>query len=109
MTRLTKELRNRNIVFDESDYYGMFDTGYNSSETLFCVSNDLIITLYTCDVLDPQFKIYDKHFNLVGSQDCFKNTVAFLGNNPFCSFGYFKEDTDDIDVESMGEELPFTI
>lgn len=90
MTRLRKELSKRGIIFNETDKIP-YDP-YEAEENLFCISNGLIITIYTCNVLDPFFKIYDANYNFVGSQDCYKNTVAFLGNNPFCSYGYIEED-----------------
>lgn len=89
MTRLKKELINRGIIFDEEDKFP-YDP-YEASEELFCISNGLIITIYTCNVLDPSFRIYDTNYNFIGSQDCFKNTIAFLGNNPFCSYGNIEE------------------
>ena len=102
MTRLKKELIKRGILFDEEDKVP-YDP-YEAQEELFCISNGLIITIYTCNVLDPSFRIYDTNYNFIGSQDCFKQPrCGYIGFNPFCSYGNVKED-DDNDFEELMKE-----
>lgn len=102
MTRLVKELTKRGILFDETDKIP-YDP-YEASEKLFCISNGLIITIYTCNVLDPSFRIYDTYYNFIGSQDCFKQPrCGYIGFNPFCSYGNVEEDDSDFE-ELMRED-----
>lgn len=74
MNRLNKELRNRGIVYDSYD-----ESVYEAEEQLVTITNNFIITCFYCNVLEPQYKIYDRNFNLIGQQSS-KKTDYFLGN-----------------------------
>lgn len=77
MNRLNKELRNRGIVYDSYDESG-YDT-YECEEQLVTITDNFIITCFYCNVLEPQYKIYDRHFNFIGQQSSEKEDY-FLGD-----------------------------
>lgn len=92
MNRLKKELKKHHITgcTDEIDIWR--NGGYDYCEFLVCFTKDIIVTKYECNVLDSQFRLYDKNFNLVAVQDCFPETQFFgeTGNkwNVGTDFGF---------------------
>ena len=87
MTRLKKELTNKNILFDNSDS----NDCYESYESFFTCENGFIITIAGSNMTDPEFRIYDRSLNLIGTQDCFKDTHynPRLWSNYFNPFGSY--------------------
>ena len=66
MNRFKRELMTRGVIgyHDRLDEYDV----YEQEEQLLTFSNDFIVTVFYCNTLEPQFNIYDKHFNIIGSQ-----------------------------------------
>lgn len=83
MNRLKKELLNRGIIFDCENQSG-YDP-YEAEEVLVDVTSDFIITAYYCNVLEPQYHLYDKHFNYVGEQSTRRedNFFGIKATNPW--------------------------
>lgn len=77
MNRLKKELKKRNIISCTDDLQ-IWKTGIEESENLITFTRDVIITKYSCNVLNPSFRIYDKNYNLIAIQDCFLETDFFF-------------------------------
>ena len=87
MTRLKKELINKNILFDDSDS----NDCYESYESFFTCENGFIITIAGSAMTDPEFRIYDRSLNLIGTQDCFKDKYynPNMWQNYFNPFGSY--------------------
>lgn len=87
MTRLKKELTNKNILFDNSDS----NDCYESYESFFICEKGFIITIAGSAMTDPEFRIYDRSLNLIGTQDCFKDIYynPKLWSNYFNPFGSY--------------------
>lgn len=86
MNRLKKELKKRYIIF-ETDDLQIWNTGIDESENLITFTKDVIITKYSCNVLNPSFRIYDKNYNLVAIQDCYiEDDFFFSSCNPWNVF-----------------------
>lgn len=86
MNRLKKELKKHHII-SQSDEIEIYRTGIDESENLITFTRDVIITRYDCNVLNPSFRIYDKNYNLIAIQDCYKETDFFFDNcNPWSVF-----------------------
>ena len=78
MTRLKKELMAKGIIFDVDEWY----TNYGECQELYAIEGNFIITIWGCDVLDPEFRIYDRHtFEFIGGQDMYKS-LSFCSNQP---------------------------
>lgn len=83
MNRLKKELKNKGII----------STGYDGNvetvKTLAFYTNNFIIVLFSSNVINSFFEIYDTNFNLIGTQNryfdytgCF-NFGGFSGWNSY--------------------------
>lgn len=66
MTRLKRELMDRGIIYDCENESG-YDP-YEAEEVLVDITADFIITAFFCNVLEPQYKLYDKNFHFLGQQ-----------------------------------------
>ena len=90
MTRLEKELRKRDIIFDADEItVALRGIEYDCSASLVAVTDKFIITVVYSAVLEPMFYIYDRFtFELVGEQELYKDTQLFCVANPWHSFVY---------------------
>lgn len=78
MSRLTKELKKRGIVFEADDLAIMRGAEYDIAESFFTVAGNFIITIWSSAVLDPIFKIYDcRTLKLVGTQNVYPDYMTF--------------------------------
>lgn len=104
MNRLKRELVNRGIIYTCDNPSG-YDQ-YESEEQLVAVTDDYIITCYYCNVLEPQLKLYDRNFNLIGQQSTEKDDDFFgsKARNPWM-VSVAEEDDDMIKREQLVEEL----
>lgn len=85
MTRLKKYLTEKGKIFEsENDCY-------ESYESFFICENGFVITIAGSAMTDPEFRIYDRGLNLIGTQDCFKDTHynPKLWSNYFNPFGSY--------------------
>lgn len=91
MNRLKKELKKHHIIGCTDDM-DIMKYGYDESECLVCFTNTVIVTRYDCNVLDSEFRLYDRNFNLIAIQNCFPETQFFgdAGNkwNVCTDFGF---------------------
>lgn len=84
MNRLKKELKKKGIIFD----VGIFDP-YQESEELCFFNSEYIVTLWSCDVLAPKFRIYNaRTFELIGEQNRMPNDIWFMQSNKWESQVY---------------------
>lgn len=85
MTRLKKYLIEKGKIFEgENDCY-------ESYESFFICEKGFIITIAGSAMTDPEFRIYDRSLNLIGTQDCFKDIYynPKLWSNYFNPFGSY--------------------
>lgn len=85
MTRLKKYLIEKGKIFEsENDCY-------ESYESFFICEKGFIITIAGSNMTDPEFRIYDRSLNLIGTQDCFKDIYynPKLWSNYFNPFGSY--------------------
>lgn len=75
MNRFKRELVTRGVIgyHDRLEEYDV----YEQEENLLTFTNDFIVTVFYCNTLEPQFNIYDKHFNIIGSQSSVHDDVFF--------------------------------
>ena len=76
MNRLKRELMDRGIIYDCENESG-YDP-YEAEEVLVDVTADFIITAFFCNVLEPQYHLYDRHFNYIGEQST-RREADFFG------------------------------
>jgi len=76
MNRLKKELKKHHIT-GSTDELEIYRTGYDECENLVCFTNNVIVTRYDSNVIDSEFRIYDKNYNLIAIQACFPETQFF--------------------------------
>lgn len=77
MNRLKRELKKRNII-SQTDDLQIWKTGIDESECLITFTKDVIVTQYSCNVLDSQYRIYNsKTLELIAIQDCYPETQFF--------------------------------
>lgn len=85
MNRLEKELRQRGIVFDTDDMqvclHGM---EYDNLQHLVFFTQDFIVCRFDSAVLDSEFRLYDKRFNLIGTQNVWKDSM--FGWESYCNY-----------------------
>lgn len=77
MNRLTKELRERGLIYDVD--YTSYYAQYESESILVGVANDIIITCAYCNVLEPIYRLYDRNFNFIAEQSS-ERIECFLGH-----------------------------
>ena len=73
MTRLKKELIQREIIFDHDGcgevYYHQYRPEYDDCQKLVGVTDQFIICVYYSAVLDPELRLYDRYtFKLIAGQ-----------------------------------------
>lgn len=87
MTRLEleNELRKRGLIWkaDEIDIV-MKGIEYDNCQSLQFVTKDFIVCRFDSAVMDSEFRIYDKNYNLVGVQNVWKD--AMFGWESYCCF-----------------------
>lgn len=71
MNRLERELQNRGIIYEADEIACMRGAEYDVDTKLVSVENGVITILWESAVMDPMFKLYDIHFNLIGEQDVY--------------------------------------
>ena len=71
MNRMTKELRNRGIIFDADEYkITMYGMEYDNDQKLVGIYGDVIVAVWFSAVMDPEFRLYDRRtLELIGGQD----------------------------------------
>lgn len=86
MTRLKSILENKGITFDNAD-----NDCYEDYNTFFVCEKGFVITISGNNMLDPEFRIYDRNLELVAIQDCFKdrNYNPNMHENYFNPFGSY--------------------
>jgi len=86
MTRLKKELTNRNIIWDADDYMIMMGPEHDTCSELVDITDQFVITCFHSAVLDPILHLYDrKTLQLIAYQDLYKDTNSFnlVSTNPW--------------------------
>lgn len=89
MNRLTRELRNRGIVYDADEIYiVLHGVEYDNSERLVSFTNDIIVTVWESAVTDPIFKLYEaRTLKAIGEQYVYPE-MSFSGSRTFGSYAY---------------------
>ena len=92
MTRLKKELYNRNIIWDENEYnIIMMGPEHDNCAKLVDITNDFIITVFYSAVLDPELNVYDRHtFQLLAKQNLYPDYMSFIPGNKWGSYMNFE-------------------
>ena len=109
LNKLIKNMINKGILFRNEDDGSGRDMYECCNEYLF--HNDkYVVTIYTCNVLDPELIIYDINtLNKIGTQYLWPQMPCERFNeNKWGSFVYDKND-EDIEPEEDEEVLPFNI
>ena len=93
MNRLTKELKKAGIIYEADDYaIIMKGVEYDNDQKLVGIFGDVIVTIWSSAVMDPEFRLYDRRtFAPIGSQDMFPYTT-FSGSRSWGSFVYMDEE-----------------
>lgn len=82
MNRIKKELKKRGIIGESAE--PCYSVEY--CEKLAFVTKEFIVTVYECDVLDPEFRIYSaKTFEQIASQNVRPDKL--FPNNRWDSYG----------------------
>ena len=76
MNRLKKELKKHHIISCTDDMEIM-KYGYDECENFVCFTNNVIVTRYDSNVLEPEFRLYDKNFKPIAVQSCYPETMFF--------------------------------
>ena len=89
MTRLKKELSARGIIYDADELDILFKGAeYDNSESLVDITSDFLITVHYSAVLDPFFRIYDRHtLTEIGEQQMYPER-SFSGCRTWGSYAY---------------------
>lgn len=95
MTRLDKELRKAGLIWDTDDMQAaMYGAEYDNEQVLVGIYGDIIVCVYYSAVLDPEFRLYDRHtLAFIGSQNVYPMPECFGGAryNKWSSYGYIEE------------------
>lgn len=92
MTRLGKELRKHGLVYEYEPW-----EQYGACEELVEITDKFIITLFGCDVLPSELRIYDRNtYEQIGGQDMRKTTTFFGETETFNSYAciYYEDGVD---------------
>lgn len=76
MNRLKQELRKHHII-GCTDEMSILKYGYDESENLVCFTNTVIVTRYDSNVIDSEYRLYDRNYNLIAIQSCYPETQFF--------------------------------
>ncbi len=95
MTRLDKELRKAGLIWDTDDVQAaMCGAEYDHCQQLVDIRGDIIVCVWYSAVMDPEFRLYDRHtLAFIGSQDVYPMPEYFGGAryNKWSSYGYIEE------------------
>ena len=84
MTRLKKELYDRNIIWDEDDYMIMMGPEHDNCSHLVDITDQFLITVFYSAVLDPILYLYDrKSLKCIAQQEMYKDEFGFADVNPW--------------------------
>ena len=96
MTRLDKELRKAGLIWDTDDMQAMRGAEYDHCQQLVDICGDIIVCVFYSAVLDPEFRLYDRHtLAFIGSQDVYPLYYECFGGaryNKWSSYGYIEEE-----------------
>lgn len=110
MNRLKKELKKRGIIFKSDEMQVMSGAEYDTQVSLLFFTKDFIVCRFDCAVLDSEFHIFDRNFNLIATQQIYKTNVSFSGikSNPWFCITNFEQEENTMNENEMKQETTAT-
>lgn len=87
--RMREEFKRAGLIYDTMDdiYNNIYYRPENDrSQSVIDVTDKFIICVSYCEVIDPELRLYDHHYNLIATQNLEPENMFFNGSDKWKSY-----------------------